>query len=68
MDAEIIGHDCRLTLSRKELVLLVGVMSAASMTVNSDSYFEELVGGTREEVDVIVDRLADLARAIPFEG
>lgn len=68
MEAEIIGRECRLTLSREELVLLIGVMTAANTAVKSDIYYQEIVGWTREEVSGYLNKIADLARAIPFEG
>jgi hypothetical protein len=67
VEAEIVGRECKLTLSREELVLLIGVMTGVNTAVNSDEYFAELVGATREEVRMYSRQIADLARAIPYE-
>lgn len=61
MEGEIIGNECRLTLSRDEMILLVSVMTGVNTAVSDDGYFADLVGWTREELRALTTQIAELA-------
>lgn len=67
MEAEIVGSQARLTLSRQEVLLLLSVIVLLDGHQRSDVAYAEQVGHPREEVRKYADQLADLAQAMPRE-
>ncbi|KOV77257.1 hypothetical protein [Nocardia sp. NRRL S-836] len=67
MDAEIVGSQARLTLSRSEVLLLLNVIVLLDGHQRSDVAYQEQVGHPREEVRQYADQLAELARSMPRE-
>ncbi|MET9633881.1 hypothetical protein ABZX92_41155 [Lentzea sp. NPDC006480] len=67
MEAEIVGRDARLTLSRSELVLMLSVITVLDNTMKSDLAYQDMVGRSREEVWEYAKQFSELAKAIPYE-
>ena len=67
MEAEIVGSQARLTLSRQEVLLLLSVIVMLDGFQRNDGAYREQVGHPREEVRQYADQLAELASSMPRE-
>ena len=67
VEAEIVGSQARLTLSRQEVLLLLSVIVMLDGFQRNDEAYREQVGHPREEVRQYADQLAELARSMPRE-
>ena len=67
VEAEIVGSQARLTLSRQEVLLLLSVIVMLDGFQRNDEAYREQVGHPREEVRQYADQLAELASSMPRE-
>ncbi|KOV81471.1 hypothetical protein [Nocardia sp. NRRL S-836] len=67
MEAEIVGREARLTLSRSELVMLLSVITTLDSSMPSDLAYVDMVGRPREAVWEYALQFSELAKAIPSE-
>ena len=67
VEAEIVGSQARLTLSRQEVLLLLSVIVMLDGFQRNAEAYREQVGHPREEVRQYADQLAELARSMPRE-
>ncbi|MGM1065783.1 hypothetical protein, partial [Saccharothrix sp. Mg75] len=65
MEAEVVGQRCVLTLSRDELVMILGLVSTLNNTLPSEVAYQDMVGWSKEEVYAFAHRIAECARAMP---
>ncbi|MET8760781.1 hypothetical protein [Lentzea sp. NPDC004782] len=66
MEAEVVGRQAVLTLSRAEVVLLLSVITTLEGSPISDIVYQDQVGYSRAEVWKYAKQLGDIAQAIPY--